>query len=230
MRLGVWVQLGLMAFAGGSLLRLGVETGLALFTMFGMITFVLLGLRALAEVNALQSQAGLRDLEHMLRLQAARWPVLRLQAQRPGSPRYVVQLDGAWVVLGTDTSSEVGFWWLVRPGLEAQARRLQREVRELPLGEGEAPVRPVLVLVRRRVRQRERALGEALGVGLLNPEALPNLLKELDGSSGGAGGAGAEGTVPAEAGIQVVGELARSLGARVLKPVGAQRGSLAVRS
>lgn len=221
MRFGVWVQLGLMAFVGGSLLRLGVQTGVALFTMFGMITFVLLGLRALAEVSTVQSQAGLRDLERILRREAGRWPVLRLPGRRPGAPRYLVHAGGGWVALGADTSSDAGFWWLVRPGLIAHARRLQREAASLPLGEGARPLTPVLVLVRRRVRPREEALGKALGVRLLNAEVLPGLLEALSDGAGGASGEEAEGGVPTRPGIQVVGELARRLGARVLSAEGA---------
>lgn len=223
MRLGVWIQLGVMAFVGGSLLRIAAETGVALFTMFGMIAFVLLGLRALAEVHALQSEAGLRDLERVLREVAARWPVLRLPARRPGAVRYLVHAGRSWVAVGVDTSSEASFWSLVRPGLVARTRRLEAEAARLPVGDGAAlgdgagAVTPVLVLLRRRVRAREEALGANLGVPLVNAEGLADLLARLAGPAANAQ-AEERGAVPQGSSIESFEALARRLEARILRP------------
>lgn len=234
MGLGFWIQLGLMAFVGGSLLRLGAETGIALFTMLGMITFVLVGLRALAEVNAVQIQAGVRDLERILREAAARWPALRLPAGRPGSPQYVVRAGRCWVVLGIDTTPETGLWRLVQPGLGARARRLEREAKALPLDQEAEAVHPVLVLVRRRVRRPEEELGEAVQVPLVNAEALPGLLEALAAADQAEGRYRTAGTVVEGSGdagaADWVQELAKRLGARVLKPSQAKTASLAAGS
>ena len=151
-----------------------------------------------------------------------------LPAGKPGSPQYVVRAGRSWVVLGTDTTPETGLWRLVRPGLEARARRLQREAARLPLGQETGAVHPVLVLVRRRVRRREEDLGMALRVRLINPEAVPGLLEAL-GTGDGADGRGVEGS--AQVGpVQAVQELAQSLGARVLRPSRARTGSVAAGS
>ncbi|BAS27362.1 hypothetical protein [Limnochorda pilosa] len=187
MSVRLWVGLAVLAFAAGSLLRLGVETGGAGFTMFGMVAFLLIGVLALQEVAGQQARAGRGRLDGVLRRQARRWPVLRLPGTSWGGVVYLARPGPSWVALAVDTSSEAGLWALVGPALAARARKLREGAAALPVEGDGAAVLPVLVLVRRKVRARERALGEAAGVRLANPEDLPVLFAELAGETGASG-------------------------------------------
>lgn len=222
MSVRVWVLLGFLAFVGGSLLRLGVETGTAGFTMFGMIAFVLIGLLALQEVAGLQTRAGWGRLGRVLRAQAAARPVLRLPGGGRGSLRYLVAAGSTWVALGVDTSSEAGLWSLVRPALAARGRRVIEEASRLPLGDQAPAVMPALVLLRRKVRAREEALGEGLGVRLLNPEELPGFFQEVAARKSEPGETGDESEGVGEAPPSAE-SLARLLGAEILAAGGGRQ-------
>lgn len=184
----------LAAFAGGALLRLAAQWDAGFLRMFGFWSLAGAGLlgaavlaRAQAERGEQEVAAALQELKGATGIRVVRIVSRRAagRSRRPPVGFRVLRPDGRPVaVLLLDTTPEY-------LGAGRATRRLLRGAARLDAlrREGEAAV---LVGIRRRVREGERAALGARGIALVNPEELPRLLAEAAGRGDpGRGGPGA---------------------------------------
>lgn len=165
----VWIALGVLAFTVGSLFRLAQLTGLGLFRMFGFIGIAVGGAVLTYTVTAMQMRSGrdelLASLTSLPGAKLYRVPEPLPDVPRAVAPEVIVERSGTYYLVSSARLPDFGG--------RRYKRRLQAAVAQLARvgAEGEGvPVRHVLVLLRRRLREDERRIAAEHGVVLANPE------------------------------------------------------------
>lgn len=169
-----WLILAVLAFSVGALFRLADVSGVALFRMFGFIGVATMGITVTMLITSLQMNSGRSELAQSI-LALPRVRVYSLPQSLP-LPRYVqaealLERDGTYYVISSTTLPNF------------RARRYRKRVLEAvqalsSIGRSDdgIPLKHVLVLLRRRVREDERRVATSLGVILVNPENLADAL------------------------------------------------------
>lgn len=170
-----WFIFGVLAFTVGTLFRLAELSGVPLFRMFGFLGIVLTGILFTYRITSMQMRSGREELLSSL----ASLPGVKLYqvpAPLPAVPRLVepeviAERDGTYYFIASAKLPDF------------RGRRYKRRLRSAIVGfsrlgdsGGEFPLRHVLVLLRRRLREDEQELAANHGVLLVNPESLQDVL------------------------------------------------------
>lgn len=168
-----WIVLGILAFTVGTLFRLADLSGVALFRMFGFLGVVLIGVILTWMITTWQMRSGRHELyDKLTSIPGAKLyqvpgkvpvPTLRSEA--------VVEREGTYYIVASTTLPNF------------RARRYRRRLQSAIVGFGHFgntddgfPLRHVLVLLRRRVRDDELRFAREHGVTLVNPDSLADQL------------------------------------------------------
>lgn len=171
MRMGLrWTALGVLALAVGTLFQLYDQTGVGFFRMFGTLGVGVMGFVAATTFSVLQIEGARRELGQTL-AESAEFKAHRapkdLFASFVRAEHVLVGEAGSLLVATSAVPNFRGRRYLRRVALAAD--RVAEWARAMST-DAAAPVRPVLVLLRRRAGDAEKAIGDELGVQVVNPE------------------------------------------------------------
>lgn len=167
-----WLILGVLAFLVGTLFRLGELTGAGLFRMFGYLGMAVTAIIATWMLTRSQERSGRDELRRALESR----DTLRLYRVPEGlhvpwlTAEVIVECNGVYYLITSTTLPNF------------RGRRYRRRLRsaiehlsKVGTRDDDFPLRHVIVLLRRRVRDEEQRLAEEYGVTLVNPEGLAGL-------------------------------------------------------
>lgn len=163
------VVVGVLAFGVGTLFRLGAETGIGLYRMFGTMGIGISGAVAAWTMSRWQTEAGVGSFkERLAGLEGVKvYSVAGALRTRDVTGELLLERDGTYFLIATMNVPNYG------------GRRYARRARAAVLtvtrwggGFSEGELGRILVYLRRGVRPDEKQFAEEQGVVIINPDEL----------------------------------------------------------
>lgn len=170
-----WIVFGVLAFTVGTLFRLAELSGVGLFRMFGFLGIAIGGILLTYVLTSLQMRSGkealLSSIASLRDAKLYQVPTPLPTVPRLVEPEVIVERNGTYYFIASSKLPDF------------RGRRYRRRLQAAVSGLAQVgaaddgfPLRHVLVLLRRRLREEEQQVAADHGVVLTNPENLQEVL------------------------------------------------------